>query len=732
EIGIPPAPALVADSLTATSLRLEWKGIDIERRGGGLSYLVQWKYEELAETWQYCRNQSWAENDQILVENLQPYTKYRFRVALLLKSTQHNPELIVSAPSVVIRTLAAGLPTSAPVIVRAVAVDSCRASVSWEPGPFPNGPLLSYVLRLQGADHSQLKDIPASENTDHYMFQNLKPNKNYSISVTMRNGVGEGPPAVTYVTTTPEPAGTFRRGADYNLSTKFSKTICAEKIVRSLTQIRGIAVKDTQQPILILGGQHVVMKQDADMLDDPSVVYENTSTIRGIAIHVASAQLFISDSFGYVYRTSITKRTKPTVILSPSQVNFKPLSLSVDWLNLHLYILGEVKHATTVWQIARCNLDGRGLTVAVAGFLTRPTHIEVDPYNGYLFWVTRGGLYRLDLADISNGVKHEVQPYLILEDVNLGAFTVDHTNFRLLVPHHIQNTVISVSLDGREVLDLRANTQQPKFKNVVSLAMVNGLFYWTNGEEVLIEGYHLGQNRYFHNAYPDRSNGSFVSVNVLMDASQPVPVPVNPPTGVQAVLGMERAKVSWQAPHLLGGQGKGAWQNWSYELEIKDESTGETIHQKDIAGSSHTVHNLKEKSEYSIKAAAYTSAGRGPWSTEFRGRTLRHGSHASILWSANEGLLKSDVTGENIDTLIYKASLKEREVDYHIVDVSWYKDVLYIVGNNSALYRYNITSHQKTKMNIHSVGSIAVDWISKKLYWANPKQQIVNKYSLYF
>lgn len=81
----------------------------------------------------------------------------QFRVALLLKSSQHNPEPIVSAPSVVIRTLAAGLPTSAPVIVRAVAVDSCRASVSWEPGPFPNGPLLSYVLRLQGADHSQLK-----------------------------------------------------------------------------------------------------------------------------------------------------------------------------------------------------------------------------------------------------------------------------------------------------------------------------------------------------------------------------------------------------------------------------------------------------------------------------------------------------------------------------------------------------------------------------------------------
>jgi len=70
----------------------------------------------------------------------------------------------------------------------------------------------------------------------------------------------------------------------------------------------------------------------------------------------------------------------------------------------------------------------------------------------YLFWVIQGtmvgGLYRLDLHDISNGVKHEVRPDVIMEDPNLGAFTVDHTNFRLLVPNHSQNTVVSVSLDG--------------------------------------------------------------------------------------------------------------------------------------------------------------------------------------------------------------------------------------------------------------------------------------------
>ncbi|XP_020283790.1 proto-oncogene tyrosine-protein kinase ROS isoform X2 [Pseudomyrmex gracilis] len=651
KIGTPPAPALVADSLTATSLKLEWKGIDTHNLAG-ISYLMQWKYEEVSETWQCCRNQSWSENDQILIEDLHPYTNYRFRVALFLNQYHDNP-IITSAPSVVISTRAAGLPTSPPKI-----------------------------------------DIPAKENTDHYMFQNLEPNKNYSISLTMRNEVGEGPCATVYIFT-PKPT-----------------------------------VKDTQQPILILGGKHVVMKQGADMFDKPIIIYRTENEIQGVAIHVASAHLFVSTSTGYIYRTSIIEKSEPKIILSPNQVNFTPLSLSVDYLNLHLYILGEVKHAKKLQQITRCDLDGRGLTVAMAGFQIPILHFEVDPYNGYIFWITKSGLFRLDLADISNGIKHEVKPYSVLKEEKLGAFTVDHTNFRLLVSHQKNNTVLSVSLDGREVVNLRPNTQKPRFNKVESLAIANRLFYWTNGEEVLSEGYHPGQNIYFHNAYPDTSDNSFVSVNVLMNASQPVPIPVNPPTGVQAILGVERVKISWQAPYLLGGQGKGAWQDWLYELEIKNEFTGETIHQKGIAGSSHTVYNLKERSKYLIKVAAFTNAGRGPWSTEFRGQTLRNDSHALILWSSNEGLLKSDVTGENINTLVYKARLKESENEFHIADISWYKDELYIVGNNSALYRYNITSHQKTKLNTYSVGSVAVDWIAKKVYWANPKQQIIIRANL--
>lgn len=59
-----------------------------------------------------------------------------------------------------------------------------------------------------------------------------------------------------------------------------------------------------------------------------------------------------------------------------------------------------------------------------------------------------GGLYRLDLADISNGVKHEARPVQLLSEAHIGAFVVDHTNFRLLVAHRKRNTVLAVSLDG--------------------------------------------------------------------------------------------------------------------------------------------------------------------------------------------------------------------------------------------------------------------------------------------
>ncbi|KAJ9583818.1 hypothetical protein L9F63_021821, partial [Diploptera punctata] len=265
-------------------------------------------------------------------------------------------------------------------------------------------------------------------------------------------------------------------------------------------------------------------------------------------------------------------------------------------------------------------------------------------------------------------------------------------------------------------------------EKVLSLAMANGVFYWTNGDVVLTEEYHRGQDSYYQVVYPRLSDKAFISVSVNLPTSQPIPIPVNPPTNVQAILGAELAKTSWQMPHLLGGLGKGAWQNWSYELHIKDEMTGVTIFRRDINTTTYTIHNLKDNTEYVIKTAAYTSSGRGPWSSEFRGKTLKipkDGKYPSILWSAAEGLLKSDVTGENVQTLIHNTNLKDLHSNFHITDIAWYRDKLYLVTNTTHVYWYNLTNHASGHLReMDSVGSIAVDWIGKKLYWSNPKQQL--------
>lgn len=42
-----------------------------------------------------------------------------------------------------------------------------------------------------------------------------------------------------------------------------------------------LSVKETQQLILMLGGEHTVISQAADLIDDPIVMYKTTHHIKG-------------------------------------------------------------------------------------------------------------------------------------------------------------------------------------------------------------------------------------------------------------------------------------------------------------------------------------------------------------------------------------------------------------------------------------------------------------------
>lgn len=177
-----------------------------------------------------------------------------------------------------------------------------------------------------------------------------------------------------------------------------------------------------------------------------------------------------------------------------------------------------------------------------------------------------------------------------------------------------------------------------------------------------------------------------------------------------------------QTKLVMNFSGRGAWQNWSYEVSLKNTLTNERTIIKEINGSSCTVHNLAGNSKYMIRSAAYTSYGRGPWSREYIGATLLNKKEEPfILWAAAEGLLKSDPTGQSVQTMIHDDEMK----NFFITNIAWYQQHIYLVTNNSQVFWYDTSTHNLKKL-IDSVGSIGIDWIGKKLYWSNPKQQMVS------
>uniref|UniRef100_T1IRG8 receptor protein-tyrosine kinase n=1 Tax=Strigamia maritima TaxID=126957 RepID=T1IRG8_STRMM len=337
----------------------------------------------------------------------------------------------------------------------------------------------------------------------------------------------------------------------------------------------------------------------------------------------------------------------------------------------------------------------------------------------------RGGLYKVDLADLTSGPLTLTDAKLIFTEENLLSFTADFSSLQLLLPMETKNTVVAISLDGHEVTDIRQNTQQPQFRGVRSFVVHHGLLFWTTGEEVIGEEYQLAENKYYHNSYSVlTANKPFVGLNVLHPDAQPCPVPLNPVRQVEAVFDQEMAKVAWSAPKLLRGLGRGAWQKWHYELRVSDKMNNVVYHASNITSLTYTVHNLHENATYYIKVRAYSRSGKGPWSEEFRGRTLRKGDDKSfpfMLWSGRNDILKSNMIATTVEPFINRNAFQR--------DIAWYEDLLFLNTNSTQIFVYNMTSQQRpTRMDgISSAHSLAVDWFGMKLYWSNPYQQVISR-----
>lgn len=120
-----------------------------------------------------------------------------------------------------------------------------------------------------------------------------------------------------------------------------------------------------------------------------------------------------------------------------------------------------------------------------------------------------------------------------------------------------------------------------------------------------------------------RVDNYFMKVHILGTETQPTPYPTLAPTNVQALVLSDRVRISWRAPEPKNLQGRGAWRNWSYALLLEDDVNGELIQEREIKDTEHSVYDLRDHSLYSLKIAAYSAAGDGPWSKEFKVQTFK-------------------------------------------------------------------------------------------------------------
>ncbi|XP_023240042.1 proto-oncogene tyrosine-protein kinase ROS-like [Centruroides sculpturatus] len=663
QIGLPAAPVLSAELPTNDSITIQWTKASYDN----ITYLVQWKSEVFAY--------------------------FQFRIAWILLP-EYTP--ILSKESVAISTLPYGAPASRPIITRLTAVSPTHISISWNPPLFPNGPVLSYVLYLNEhpKGYSSIKDVNGNLRELYYMFNNLKPQTLYNVSITTRNKFGEGPADVRFIETPPP-----KRES-----------------------------RDILQPFFILANKGKLLKQKVRFSELSDIVYDTNNPfviIKGVAIHVKQNLVFISDSSGSVYSISMNdfKNVKTIITRRPTL----PEVLSMDWLNNKLYMVEKNQICLGLRNKHKPAQKDIGV------YMLTCIHYEWRK-DMFLYWINTNGdiavLHKVDLVLLENGPVWLQNTQKILESKQPIVFTIDYINFRIIISKSNINTVFSLSLDGTDEIDIRKNSQNPMFSNIKSLVLYNNLLFWESGEKVFGEEYNAQNNKYYgNNVYFLMNTGPFSNLNIFHPNIQPYPVPLDPVEDVQVIFDEEIGKISWKKPKLLNILGKGAWQQWLYEVQLLNHINGVKKIETNVSSTSYIFYNLYPNTLYSVKVRAFSPGGKGPWSKEFSGKTLKPGTlgYPYIIWSTGGKLATSNLLGDNISPLILASSFDQ----VHITDVSWYNQMVFLVTNNSNIHTYNMKSKLLTTLpSFSNVTSIAIDWLAPKLYWSSPLRQMISRANL--
>ncbi|XP_016664767.1 protein sevenless isoform X2 [Acyrthosiphon pisum] len=283
----------------------------------------------------------------------------------------------------------------------------------------------------------------------------------------------------------------------------------------SVAAAAAAAVADEKNEIILVSN-HKIYSRTTKIMDTPISVYSTNQTIIGVSINIRTNTYYILESSGSLLALSDNK-TK-TLLTTKKEIL---MDISIDWINHQLYILMSSTENTTAYSIKKFDLEQEKVDEIVSGFDSKPIQIEVDPCNGFLFWTSKLGLHSFDLTDA------EKSTILILKNEDIGPFVINYIQLCLFVIFRKQNTIMSVSLDGQKVINIRNNTHTALFSDATSLLHTNELFYWSNGSVLMREDYFIDDQKYYQTIYPEIHFKVNLLISNFID-QQPIPSPRNP------------------------------------------------------------------------------------------------------------------------------------------------------------------------------------------------------------
>uniref|UniRef100_W8ACP5 Tyrosine-protein kinase receptor n=2 Tax=Ceratitis capitata TaxID=7213 RepID=W8ACP5_CERCA len=461
--------------------------------------------------------------------------------------------------------------------------------------------------------------------------------------------------------------------------------------------------------LVIVAGEYSIRIKSFDSLTDTELVFESENLILDYAFYSFHGQhiAFIIDAAGNIIRVSLDGDKEKTIIpISDKLDKFKPKKISVDWLNKLLFV--AIEAPDDHWAIICTDFNGDVDRFVSKNLTKRIEQLDVDPINGWLFWLHKGSLLRTDLAKNHTAA-------ILRSDV--GSFTNDYQRSLIVFYNTSDAEFYETTYDGeyKGSLQLKVNADM---KHIQS-------FWYSGVQMIATNGTHLMRKNFNTNELEltvARDLEWCWHILPLTRKAQAQPAPRERPENLNALVTANMAKITWNAPALNPYQTAYAWQQWSYELEIMDVASNSAFNIRNIKSNYFNVEKLQANNLYKFRVRNAHDTTLGYWSADLLTRTWPTGAY-KFLVAGLGGIYEINETGEHVE----QVGQMENVQDFVQLNATIY----YIDENNQRLQCANIMNPEiNCSFTATNAMSLSYEWRGGKLYWVDALRNCVLRANL--